>query len=479
MSLSTAIWWIRRDLRLFDNQALTEAISAADYVIPVFILDPNLIHSPNTSHKRMEFLYRGLADLDAKLRMKGSQLVIKRGAPVEVLAKLLKQSGANQLFAEEDFSPYARRRDNQVASELPLKLVGGSCVSHPKSIKNKDGKPYKVFSPYMRAWKAHYPIGADRLAPIPQFVPTPSEITSERFPDVPALDQEATFNPGEIVAKRRLQEFMHSETQGIYSYADSRDFMSIPGTAQISPYLRFGMLSARQCVSAAQQAMQDACDGQSRQSAEIWLNELIWREFYISILFHFPHVLKHSFQEDLRAIPWRNEPAEYLAWCEGQTGYPIVDAAMRQLLNTGWMHNRGRMIVASFLVKHLLIDWRWGERWFMQHLIDGDPAANNGGWQWSAGTGTDAAPYFRVFNPIIQSKKYDPDGNFIRQWIPDLEAVPRKYIHTPWEMPDEMQQRIGCVIGVNYPHPVVEHRFARERVLDVYRKAKLANRQQG
>jgi deoxyribodipyrimidine photo-lyase len=232
------------------------------------------------------------------------------------------------------------------------------------------------------------------------------------------------------------------------------------------------MLSARNCVYAAQQAMKDTSDGQSRKSAEIWLNELIWREFYMAILFHFPNVLKQSFREDLRAIPWRNDPSEFSAWCEGRTGYPIIDAAMRQLLNTGWMHNRGRMIVASFLVKHLMIDWRWGERWFMQNLIDGDPAANNGGWQWTAGTGIDAAPYFRVFNPIIQSKKFDPRGIFIRRWIPELEMVPVKYIHAPWEMHEELQKEIGCVIGVNYPIPLVEHRFARERVIQIYRGTK-------
>lgn len=475
--MDTSIWWIRRDLRISDNQALNKAISSSNSVIPVFVLDPKLIESPGLSTKRLAFLLKGLEELDADLQKKRSKLVIRRGVPLEALSILVGECGANRIFAEADFSPYAHRRDGQVARELPLKLIGGSCVSHPESLKKKDGKPYKIFTPYMRAWKARYKIQADQLAPSPEFIPTPTGIASERLPDQPGSGSSLVFKPGEEAAYIRLQEFIGSESNGIYQYAVSRDFMGVAGTAQISPYLRFGMISARQCVYAAQEAMQRTSDEQSRISAEIWLDELIWREFYLAILYHFPDVMQHSFREDLRAIPWRNDPSEFSAWCEGKTGYPIVDAAMRQLLETGWMHNRGRMIVASFLVKHLLVDWRWGESWFMQHLVDGDPAANNGGWQWTAGTGTDAAPYFRVFNPIIQSKKFDPDGSFIKRWVPELVMVPGKFIQTPWEMPEELQQKIGCVIGENYPAPVVDHSFARERALEIYNKTKQTHQQ--
>ena len=470
--MDTAIWWIRRDLRLFDNQALTEAISSANYVIPVFILDPKLLNSPNSSDKRLDFLYKGLVELDADLRMKDSKLVIKKGAPLEVLAKLVRQNGANQLFAEADFSPYARRRDNQVAEELPLKLVGGSCVSHPESVLKKDGKPYQVFSPFMRVWKTLYKFQTEQLLPVPEHIHTPTGIASEKIPVPTGLSWSLLIQPSEKAASKRLHEFISGELQGIYQYSDTRNLMDIWGTAQISPYLRFGMLSARLCVSAALSALQHAPDEQSRRSAEIWLDELIWREFFISILYHYPSVLQQSFRENLRTIPWRNDPSEFSSWCEGHTGYPIIDATMRQLLNTGWMHNRGRMIVASFLVKDLLIDWRWGEKFFMQHLIDGDPAANNGGWQWTAGTGTDATPYFRVFNPILQSKKFDPHGNFIRRWIPELSGVPGKYLHEPWKMPKGIQRQSGCNIGQDYPLPIVDHRFARERVLEVYNRAK-------
>jgi deoxyribodipyrimidine photo-lyase len=248
--------------------------------------------------------------------------------------------------------------------------------------------------------------------------------------------------------------------------------MDLDGTARLSPYLRFGMISARECVSAAYQALRDAPDDSARKSAETWLNELIWREFYITILYHYPEVLKQSFREDLRDISWRNDEQEFDAWCEGQTGYPVVDAAMRQLKYLGWMHNRARMIVASFLVKDLLVDWRWGERWFMQHLVDGDPADNNGGWQWTAGTGMDAAPYFRIFNPILQGKKYDPNGDYVRRWVPELAGVPTKYAHTPWMMPPELQGQINCIIGRDYPLPIVYHGFARERALAAYKQTR-------
>ncbi len=470
--MDTAIWWIRRDLRLSDNQALTEAISSSNSVIPVFVLDPKLINSPNSSPKRLEFLFKGLAELDGDLRGRGSKLVIRRSEPLEALSRLVRESGAEQIFAEEDFSPYARKRDKQIASQLSLKLIGGSCISHPESLLKMDGKAYKVFTPYMRAWKAHHKIQAEQLAPLPEFIPTPAEVAGDQLPEKPGSDINLIYEPGEWVANKRLQEFIRSESRGIYRYADSRNLLGVSGTAQISPYLRFGMLSARQCICAAQEAIEGSSDEQARKSAETWLNELIWREFYFAILYHFPFVLWHSFREDLRELPWRNEPEEFSAWCDGRTGYPIVDAAMRQLTETGWMHNRGRMIVASFLVKDLVIDWRWGERFFMQQLVDGDPAANNGGWQWTAGTGTDAAPYFRVFNPILQSKKFDPEGIYIKRWIPELAAVPARFIHTPWEMDTKMQRQSGCIIGENYPPPIVDHIFARERILEVYKSAK-------
>ena len=218
--------------------------------------------------------------------------------------------------------------------------------------------------------------------------------------------------------------------------------------------------------------MEAAPGGAARRGAETWLNELIWREFYMAILYDYPGVLDQSFRADLQRIVWENDDGAFAAWTEGRTGYPVVDAAVRQLVQTGWMHNRARMIVASFLVKDLLIDWRWGERFFMRHLVDGDPAANNGGWQWTAGTGTDAAPYFRIFNPVLQGKKHDPEGAFVRRWLPELARVPERYLHEPWTMPSEVQSEAGCVIGRDYPAPIIDHAWARERVLRAYAQAR-------
>ncbi len=247
--------------------------------------------------------------------------------------------------------------------------------------------------------------------------------------------------------------------------------MDIDGTSRLSPYLRFGMVSAREAAVAAMEA-QAAKDSQTSKGLSTWLNELIWRDFYIHILYHYPNVSRESFRENLRAIPWGNDLHAFDAWRFGQTGYPVVDAAMRQLTETGWMPNRARMIVASFLVKDLLIDWRWGERWFMEHLIDGDPAANNGGWQWTAGTGTDAAPYFRIFNPVTQGFKFDPNGVYVRRWVPELSNVPDNAIHEPRRLTPVEQLAAGCVIGRDYPHPIVDHALARERTLAAYGNTK-------
>jgi deoxyribodipyrimidine photo-lyase len=275
------------------------------------------------------------------------------------------------------------------------------------------------------------------------------------------------FRAGETEAQNRLEAF--TETT-LACYGEERNRMDLAGTSGLSPYLRFGMLSARQAVHAAHTAISIAPDGKAMRSIETWLNELIWREFYITILYHFPYVRRTAFRQALREIPWVNNPQDFAAWAEGRTGYPVVDAAQRQLVQTGWMHNRARMISASFLTKDLLVDWRFGERYFMQHLIDGDPAANNGGWQWTAGTGTDAAPYFRIFNPVLQSIKFDPQGDYIRRYIPELVDVPNEFIHSPWKMPLELQKNYGCLIGRHYPAPIVDHAQARERVLFVYKR---------
>jgi len=400
-----ALWWIRRDLRLTDNRALHAALEAG-HVIPTFILDPAFSSS---SPRRKNFLYEGLHTLDADLRARSSYLVIRKGRPVKVLRQLIQETGAAEIFAEEDFTHYARKRDTEIARTLPLRLTDRQTVHHPNTILKADGKPYRIYTPYSKIWKSKLPSSLEIL-PAPEKINTPAGIKTEILPP---FEKSPPFPAGEKEALVRLEEFTLTlpspngrgvGVRGIHSYSETRNRMDLNGTSSLSPYLRFGMLGLRQAIHSARQAI-----GQKRGAgAEAWLNELIWREFYIQILYHFPHVNHTAFNPAFANIRWRNNEAEFKAWKNGRTGVPVVDAGMHQLKETGWMHNRARMIVASYLVKDLLIDWRWGEAWFMDNLLDGDPAANNGGWQWTAGTGTDAAPYFRIFNPVLQSAKIRP-----------------------------------------------------------------------
>lgn len=462
--MNTAIWWIRRDLRLADNPALAMALERADAVIPLFILDPKLLVSPYSSERRVKFLFEGLGAMSADLKKRGSTLVLRQGDPLSVLQQVRDETNVHAIYAEADVSPYARRRDERVRRQLPLTLVSGLTV-HPVDILQKpDGTPYTVFTPFSRMWRG-LPFPGKPL-PAPERLAALPALSSLVLPETSAMTLNG-FPAGEAEAQQRLAAFTDFT---VYRYAEDRNRMDLDGTSSLSPYLRFGMLSARQAAWAARQAIEHAPGSLARQGAETWLNELVWREFYLAILYYFPYVRRMAFRPELRQVPWQSDPAGLAAWRAGRTGYPVVDAAMRQLNATGWMHNRARMIVASFLTKDLLIDWREGERYFMQQLLDGDPAANNGGWQWTAGTGTDAAPYFRVFNPILQGKKFDPQGAYVRRWAPELANVPDAYIHAPWEMPEDVQRNVGCRIGVHYPAPIIDHALARQRVLVAYRQ---------
>lgn len=459
------LWWVRRDIRLQDNLALDEACKNADFLIPIFIIEPDLME--NAAPKRRAFLLNALADLDNKLKSMGSRLIVQKGPANNAFHKLKEQFREIAIFAHEDFSPFARQRDHEVAQSFTLHKFPGVVIRHPNTILKNDGDPYVVYTPYKNKWyENHLPTPADCLPEPLQLPPLPKDVFSMNLPSV---DSPEYFPPTNKEAQQRLQSFLG---EGIHHYQSLRDRMDMDGTSSLSPYFRFGLLSTREAFAQAQVAYIQAKTEAGRSEIRTWMDELVWREFYTAIMYHFPYVLTGPFREAYKRVPWRIAPADLEAWQQGETGFPIVDACMHQLLKTGWMHNRGRMIVASFLTKDLLINWQKGEDWFMANLVDGDPAANNGGWQWSAGTGTDAAPYFRIFNPILQGQKFDPEGEFIGQWVPELRNLPAKYRHEPWKMADEDAKKVAFKLGKDYPQRIVDHRFARQRALDAYKSAR-------
>ena len=445
--MKTAIWWIRRDLRLHGNPALEAALAAAESVVPVFVLDPRLMGSRYNGGKRTAFLLGGLRALDRSLRERGSRLILREGNPERELGKLKEEAGAEAIFVEQDVSPYARRRDRRIATALPLRGVWGVSVLTPRDVLKADGDPYTTFTPYSRAWLRVAETRSTKVSKAPDRVSTPEKIPSLV---IPTCDESLAFVPGEGEGLARLERFARGP---IFEYAGARNRLDLDGTSGLSPYLRFGMVSARRALAAAVDAIDRAPGKEARESASTFETELIWREFYLSILYHFPEVRSRSFRPETRNVAWRDDEEGFRAWCEGRTGYPVVDAGMRQLASTGFMHNRARMVTAAFLTKHLLIDWRRGEEWFMKHLVDGDPAANNGGWQWSAGTGTDAAPYFRIFNPTLQGKRFDPHGAYVSRFVPELGALKPSEIHEP-------------------RNPIVSHIEARIRALSAFRASR-------
>ena len=465
--MKSVIWWIRRDVRLEDNQALQAALRTDLPVIPLFILDPKLLQDPPS--RRQIFLFNSLGYLDQALNGLGNKLIIRQGNPFQILQQLCQEVDIEAIFAEEDYSPYADSRDSEIQHVLPLKLILGHLILHPVHVMKADHTPYTVFTPFSKTWKA-FP---KHIQPYPtpkNFPISNHHLTSLPLPISTALPN---FPASESAAHQRLNAFIQGP---IFQYGQGRNMLAQSGTSNLSPYLRFGVLSIQLAYQAALKAIQHTSLAEEKKGVETWINELIWREFYMGILYHFPNVLKQAFYPQRRNIPWRYDPNEWNAWQSGLTGYPIVDACMRQLNETGWMHNRGRMIVASFLTKDLLHNWQLGEQYFMQQLVDGDLAANNGGWQWIAGVGTDAAPYFRIFNPILQSKKFDPRGNFIRNWVTEMKNVPLQYLHEPWTMPEDVQHTSGCLIGKHYPAPIVEHAIVKERVMNAFRTSSLGRK---
>jgi deoxyribodipyrimidine photo-lyase len=453
------VHWLRSDLRIDDNRALGDAARTASELAVVFVLDDPLLASERTGAPRVRFLLDCLARLAEDLAARGSRLVLRRGDPAREIGRVLEETRAERLVWNRDYSPFAKQRDERVVREAEKR--GARCESFKDRVAfeagevvTKERKPFAVYTPYRNAWRlrfAHSPEEPERLAKIP---PPIAGLASIPLPTAEACglagDETRIPTGGEAAARRRLDAFVEKQ---IASYAEARDFPARDGTSRLSPYLRFGAISIRRCLAAAFERTKER---HGRDSVQKWIDELIWRDFYAAILDRNPHVTKGAHRREYDAVRWNDDPAGFAAWCAGRTGYPIVDAGMRQLAETGWMHNRVRMVAASFLVKDLLIDWRAGERFFYRRLVDGDPASNNGGWQWAASTGTDAQPWFRIFNPVSQGRKFDPDGTYVRRWVPELASCDEDLVHAPWKL--EAPPR-------DYPAPIVDHAERRAEAL--------------
>jgi deoxyribodipyrimidine photo-lyase len=448
----TVLWWIRRDLRLGDNPALAQA-AAAGRVVAVFVLDPRLWDPAGPN--RRAFLAGCLADLNGAI---GGHLVIRRGRPAQELPRLAKEVGAGAVYAAADFGPYGQQRDEGVETALgdagvAVRWAGTPYAVEPGAVTKADGSPFRVFTPFSRAWASH---GWDRPVEPPAGVAWQRDVPGDAIPDVPDSSADLPA-PGEEAARQRWDRF---KQEGLDDYAKRRNVPSGDHTSRLSAYLKWGCIHPRTLLA----------DLDPRQHGHsVYRNELCWREFYADVLFHRPESARQSLQPAMRAIKvdgGKRADQRFDAWAAGRTGYPIVDAGMRQLRAEGWMHNRLRMVVASFLVKDLHIAWQRGAQHFLHYLVDGDLASNNHGWQWVAGTGTDAAPYYRVFNPVLQGTKFDPDGEYIRTWVPELASVAKADIHEPW-----LAANLPLDAG-DYPAPIVDHKVERDEALQRYEAAK-------
>lgn len=475
----TGLVWLRRDLRTYDNMALQAALRECAQVHCVFVLDDTILDALPRADRRVEFILASLVELDQTLRELGQRegcgFIVLRGRPQVLIPQLAQQLGVTGVYAARDYEPYALERDAAVSQSLQalrksLTLVKDHVILEQRELLTQTGKPYGVFTPYWRAWLARlaatppHDASADDMPRGQQLAERPSAHrqappTLEALGFLPTNLSALAIQPGE----RGAQALLNSFSNRLDQYDQTRNFPAIKGPSYLGVHLRFGTVSIRQLV-----ALGYAHHLAGSTGATTWLSELAWRDFYFQILANFPHAATGAFKPEYDQIAWEEgESADRLfaAWCRGATGYPIVDAAMTQINATGYMHNRLRMIAGSFLVKHLGIDWRWGERYFAQQLNDFDLSANNGGWQWVSSSGCDAQPYFRIFNPMLQSEKFDPEGKFIRRYLPQLAGLDKKTIHAPWTASQAALAAAGVELGGNYPQPVVEHTRARARTL--------------
>lgn len=463
-----SIVWLRRDLRLHDHAALAHAAKQGNPVQPIFVFDTDiLVRFTLKDDRRLTLIVRALCAMHKQLAEKGSGILAFYGSAKEIIPKLCQTLPVTHLIAAADVEPATRKRDETVkqalAGSVQFTLVKDHIMHASHEVLKDDGTPYKVFTPYSKAWRLKSQTSGcfeERSTAKVKYTPFTDGMKGFELIDL-ALPVEAILERiGYVLAdsewkpekvRERLQGFIR---HNLDAYKDKRDIPGVDGTSRLSPYLRFGLISARECARAA-------LDSEARGSvgAYTWINELIWRDFYSMILAHFPHTPEKEFQQQYIGLPWRRDKADFKRFCEGMTGFPIVDAAMRELLTTGIMHNRARMIVASFMTKDLQLDWRMGEEHFAQYLMDYDLASNVGGWQWAASTGTDAQPYFRIFNPVLQSKKFDPEGNYIRRYVPELADLGARAIHEP-----SNSER-----PANYPPPMVDHAKVKEKILSMFK----------
>jgi deoxyribodipyrimidine photo-lyase len=461
---ATALVWIRRDLRVHDHPALHAALEAADRVVPVFVLDDRLVHGRFPSGPRTGFLLDSLAALRAALRQRGGELVIRRGAPERELPALARDTGAELCCFASDVSPFAMGRDRRVEAALREAGVAprrtpGSFVADVGQPRTRDGRPFTVFSPFWRAWRE---LPRREVLPAPARVPVPDGLEPGEIPALAELGLEPELPEplpaGEPAGRARMAAWVEGAELGHYH---ERQNSMDGGTSVLSPYLHFGCVSARELEARVAE--------REGKGPAAFRRQLGWRDFYAHVLLHFPENARHAFQRDMDALQWSDDGAQLAAWKAGKTGYPVVDAGMRQLATIGWMHNRARLITASFLTKDLHLDWRLGEAHFMRLLLCGDEAQNNGNWQWITSIGVDPAPYYRrLYNPVLQQRRHDPDGAYVRRWVPELRDVPLERLAEPWRMTDAEQAAAGCVIGRDYPAPVVDHAEERKRAIEAY-----------
>jgi deoxyribodipyrimidine photo-lyase len=471
LNYQNTLVWFRRDLRLQDHAALSSALAGSARVYCVFVFDCEILDGLARADRRVEFIWHSVRELDAALQKAGGGLLVLHGNARDEIPRLAAQLKVEAVFANEDYEPAAVARDEAVAAALAAAgtdfISGKDQVIFAKDeVLTQDGRPYSVYTPYKNAWLKRL---TDRDLQAHVVKPSKGQLATQSGFTLPSLQQlgfETTnlltlgIKPGMSGASALFADFKAR----MGAYHERRDFPARKGPSYLSVHLRFGTISIRQLAAAA---WHDAGRG-----AAVWLSELIWRDFYAMILHHHPRVATQAFRPEYDALVFSNDKARFDAWCEARTGYPLVDAAMRQLNQTGYMHNRLRMVVASFLVKDLHIDWRWGERYFAAQLNDFDLAANNGGWQWAASTGCDAQPYFRIFNPVTQSEKFDPKGEFIRKYVPELKGCSERQVHAPWLMNAAQQQAAGAVIGRDYPAPLVDHAAARAVTLELYKRVR-------